>query len=734
MRQVATTPLSPACCATDGNQPATADSYFQQQIRELRAYHVAAPPPDDAWVEFEDSEGVPYYFDFVNENRRDTHPLVRLRDSAIGGGSGDSTSLSVVDPGVFERATALHKMSSMKNLEQLEILCFHTWWTEQSLQGEARKRLAHIYFSVPTRHFQVVLEDTDDVFTISHVVGLSGRPLAAWDLHVGARIAVLGRLTTLMQASLLTCQWLQLHERRLGEVKHQLQTELVKFAHFVKPSAPAIPKKEQSYGYVQVGPDLKLQKQPATIYSGIGQDTVGPAAYNSHHEIWNERKNVAPSLCSTVKREVWEENAPRASVPGPGHYYDETAISDFGPTSKGGGSGLRGCKKSVKHERQSAVFASKVPILPDTKPTSHYDLERDLELNAKEARLRYQLERQKTNVMKAKIEAFGSTTGRVELSSQLSAPFSNPTFTLTPGPGMYTGRALNMPGQQKHRTPSSSSSSGGNRHSDEGIGFSSATERYCLSKSKKAAPPGPGAYRSETPRSLDHTVKSKLGIGRNGVFGTTSERRVWEQLERLEADELTPGPGAYEKPVETNAGHFPLAANSAAFKSGSLRFTKRSNPHAPPHVHCVGDQVAPAVGQYDISQSLALGGTSASGNVGSPPVSARGGGGVAAGAGFLSKSERAVFDTKDSCDLPGPGAYTEDLPRATTTRTRLNEARSSIGNEERFRVKPTVPESVGPGAYSIAGTVGSKSFNVTMVSATQQQEQYRAARSPRLRT
>lgn len=515
---------------------------------------------------------------------------------------------------------------------------------------------------------------------------------------------------------------------------HELDGRAVnRFAHFVKPSAPAIPKKEQSYGYVQVGPDLKLQQQPAEIYSGIGQDTVGPAAYNSHHEIWNEKKNVAPSLRSTVKREVWEENAPHSSVPGPGHYYDQSARTDVAPTSKGGG--LRGGgKKSVKHERQSAVFASKVPILPGAKPTSHYDLERDLEINAKEARLRYQLERQKTNVMKAKIEAFGSTTGRVELSSQLGAPFSNPTFTLTPGPGMYSDRTPTMRGQKKHCTPSSSSLSGGTRHNDEDVGFSSATERYCLSKPRNTAPPGPGAYRSETPRSLDHTVKSKLNVGRNGVFGTTSERRVWEQLERLEADEVTPGPGAYENPAETTAGHFPLAANTAAFKSNSLRFTKRANPHAPPHVHCVGDYVVPAVGQYDIAQSLALGGASASRPVGSPPVSARGGGGgVGAGASFLSKSERAVFDTKNSCDLPGPGAYTEDSPRATIRTTRSNETRPSIGNEERFRVKPTVPASVGPGAYSIPGTVGSKSFNVTMAPAgTQEPEPYRASFSPRL--
>ncbi|KAL7993116.1 hypothetical protein Plhal703r1_c80g0173621 [Plasmopara halstedii] len=37
-----------------------------------------------------------------------------------------------------------------------------------------------------------------------------------------------------------------------------------------------------------------------------------------------------------------------------------------------------------------------------------------------------------------------------------------------------------------------------------------------------------------------------------------------------------------------------------------------------------------------------------------------------------------------------------------------------IGKRSSFRIKPSVPAIVGPGTYSIAGTVGTKSFNVTM--------------------
>lgn len=462
-----------------------------------------------------------------------------------------------------------------------------------------------------------------------------------------------------------------------------------KFAHFIKPSVPAIPKRDQSFGYVQVDGELRRQPQPRNVYSGIGQDTVGPAAYNSHEEIWDDRKNVAPSLRSTVKREVWEENTPRSLVPGPGQY-ESVAKNRDRPGAK-----------------QSAVFASKVPILPDPKPVGRHDPEREMEIIAKEERGRRYAERQTKS--KQTIEAFGSTTGRMQLSTQLNAPFSHPSYTVTPGPGMYAGRAPTIPSQRKHKPPVRA------HNRDEGMGFSSATERYCLSTAKVPAAPGPGAYRSETPRSMDYGTKSKLAVGRRGVFGTTSERRVWEQLERrVNAQELPPGPGAYDGATETHGGHFPLSISSAAFKSSSERFVKRSNPHAPPHVHCVGEQTAPAVGQYEVSGSALMGGalSPTHGNTDSSTAQ------QAPVAPFLSKTDRdSVFDKTALKDLPGPGAYVVLEPpeiKAFGGQTRSRGVRTTLGNEERFRVKPTVPENVGPGAYAVTGTVGTKSFNVTM--------------------
>ncbi|ETN04294.1 hypothetical protein PPTG_14989 [Phytophthora nicotianae INRA-310] len=760
MKQAATTPKPPKRQHDDDDK--SGERYFLDQIKLLRHRHqqqvtnCEQEHETSAWMEFEELVSPEatnsttktlntYYYDFVTKSRQDIHPLVPL----LGDNADNADPMTrAADPLEFEHASTLHKQTSMKNITKLEILCFHCWWKETSLQGETRQCRLRLYFSIPTRHFQVVLEDSPNVFTISHVAhAVTGVPLSVWDLHEGARITVLGRPTTLRQASLLTRQWLEIHERRLRPIMEQLQKELAKyelrshgrsaaapdnpgpgsylrpsssppsnnqrehqglrkFAHLIKPSVPTIPQRQQSYGYVQVGVELQRQSAPEKIYSGVGHDTVGPAAYSRHNSIWNEKKNGAPSLKSTAKREVWEENKRLTSLPGPGQYntnsVPEITVVTTPLPAKSIPEGQRpriGARRSQhRGTRQSAVFASKVPILQAPKPVGVYDPEREQELLAKEERAeRYRQEHNKLGGYGTKTEAFGSTTGRTELTSHITTPFSNPSYTTTPGPGRYGTARSNPSSKQLGRKTSGVLIP---HHRAEGIGFSCATERPCLAPTKTPSAPGPGAYRSETPRSLNQNVRGKLCIGRNGVFGTTSERQVWS------GDEFTPGPGAYSEAGSFDTRHY---LNSAAFKSGSTRFAKNALPHAPPHVHCVGDQATPAVGQYNVSKGFSAVASSvpevASASDAAEFLSPR--------VPFLSTQERSVFDTKDVCDLPGPGAYKDNVDD-TGAYTRSRDLRLTVGNEARFRVKPTVPVTVGPGAYSIPGTVGTKSFNVTM--------------------
>jgi hypothetical protein len=59
----------------------------------------------------------------------------------------------------------------------------------------------------------------------------TGELLDVWDLHVGARVDVLGRTVTLRQASLDTITWLDHQARRLIRRKQQLEHSLNKFCH-----------------------------------------------------------------------------------------------------------------------------------------------------------------------------------------------------------------------------------------------------------------------------------------------------------------------------------------------------------------------------------------------------------------------------------------------------------------------------------------------------------------------
>jgi len=140
---------------------------------------------------------------------------------------------------------------------ELRFLTFSSWWTEMGT-----KRYMELCFDLESELFQVVLDKQVRVLDPklennanyeSHVdiIGkdtkvmsmhlhekLSGnqhaeslrRPhLECWDLHVGCRLNVLGRPTTLMQCNLVTGQWLEYHAERLFRIKAALEESLRKY-------------------------------------------------------------------------------------------------------------------------------------------------------------------------------------------------------------------------------------------------------------------------------------------------------------------------------------------------------------------------------------------------------------------------------------------------------------------------------------------------------------------------
>jgi hypothetical protein len=164
-----------------------------------------------AWLEFHDQNGVPYYYDFQEDKTSTARPA----------------TLRIAPPLPSQQATGKKSKGKKASVADLEVLSFKSWWNEAGASG-LTKRNIDIYFNVESNNFQVVLDNADKIYTISHIQGQHGL-LTAWDLHVNAKIDILGRKTTLMQANFATSEWLEAHADRMTMIKDRMSNELRKY-------------------------------------------------------------------------------------------------------------------------------------------------------------------------------------------------------------------------------------------------------------------------------------------------------------------------------------------------------------------------------------------------------------------------------------------------------------------------------------------------------------------------
>jgi Ca2+-binding EF-hand superfamily protein len=238
-----------------------ANPYFKQMVMSERNKPVPrAAGMDGAWMNFETSLGRTYYYSFTQQRRVTKCPFgvqllsrpPNVQFSALDapepgnknvGSSSNSTNLS----SSFSSSKLLDEQSSDNrrrtqsgnqsstartgHIRDLAVLEFKSWWSEtvQGMKKGNNRRYMDLLFSCETGQFQVILDRSDKVYTLSHIEGKHG-PLEAWDLYVGARINVLGRMTTLMQASGPTLDWLDYHCKRLQKASKALKRELKKYS------------------------------------------------------------------------------------------------------------------------------------------------------------------------------------------------------------------------------------------------------------------------------------------------------------------------------------------------------------------------------------------------------------------------------------------------------------------------------------------------------------------------
>eukprot|EP00964_Phaeocystis_antarctica_P026591 scaffold14984_cov69-Phaeocystis_antarctica.AAC.3 len=121
-------------------------------------------------------------------------------------------------------------------------LVFFSWWNEELLLpdevtpsgfGMGLRRQMELRFLTKEGVFQLVTDDArvPISFRVDHA---NGSPLQATELHVGARIDVLGRATTLQRGSAKTSNWIDSEAKRLLRRREALSDELAKFCDVQK--------------------------------------------------------------------------------------------------------------------------------------------------------------------------------------------------------------------------------------------------------------------------------------------------------------------------------------------------------------------------------------------------------------------------------------------------------------------------------------------------------------------
>ena len=126
-------------------------------------------------------------------------------------------------------------------------------------------------------------------------------------------------------------------------------------------NAPSIPTKFQSYGY-ENGKDgrLSLQEPLYPVYSGKGNDAVGPCEYDPKIDT-KYRSAPKPNFSKGSERNALDKITARMTeAPGPGYYNYQ---SDFDLPESAGGNSYSDTnflmQMNAARRRQSAVFESR---------------------------------------------------------------------------------------------------------------------------------------------------------------------------------------------------------------------------------------------------------------------------------------------------------------------------------------------------------------------------------------
>jgi len=200
-----------------------------------------------------------------------------------------------------ERAAAIDELARRLEVPlpkarppRIDALVFESWWIEKST-----KRVVEIALNLTTERFLVTLDksvsflSSDVLFnpqavsfleTVQqdtkvlecnlhekfsdnqHALSLELPHLQCWDLHVGAKINLFGRPTTLMSCGLKTGAWLDYHARGLRAIKERIETHMRKYEQVsLKPALKDTRRLDSSTRAWEQGSTLPLTHAPPSV-------------------------------------------------------------------------------------------------------------------------------------------------------------------------------------------------------------------------------------------------------------------------------------------------------------------------------------------------------------------------------------------------------------------------------------------------------------------------------------
>eukprot|EP00164_Ancoracysta_twista_P001007 GFYU01001314.1.p1 GENE.GFYU01001314.1~~GFYU01001314.1.p1 ORF type:complete len:440 (+),score=122.74 GFYU01001314.1:123-1442(+) len=193
------------------------------------------------WMKFEEANQV-YYYNFLTNVRQVEQPplykpskeldLTRLESDMRKKAKSERSDRKSY---VSARTAASTVFSKRIDRHPSDYLMFTSWWDEYG-----KRHYMKIYHEIDTAQFQVILEDDPlTVYSMPALYNTAGTQLIeCWDMRIGTRIEVLGRVTTLMQASASTIEWMEKHSQTFLKCKARLIKELRKYDQ--SPLIPAL--------------------------------------------------------------------------------------------------------------------------------------------------------------------------------------------------------------------------------------------------------------------------------------------------------------------------------------------------------------------------------------------------------------------------------------------------------------------------------------------------------------